>query len=189
MADEDLGLVLDEGKAAMEKSLHSLLHELTRIRTGRANPVLLEGVTVNYYDAPTPLQKLATINAPEARLLTVQPFDQGVIPEIEKAILKSDLGLTPVNDGKLLRIPIPELTEERRRDLVKQVKKMAEDHKIGVRGARRDGVSMLKDLEKDGDLTKDESRSGQKKIQDLTDEYTSKIDEAATSKEEEILRI
>ena len=95
MADEDLGLVLDEGKAAMEKSLHSLLHELTRIRTGRANPVLLEGVTVNYYDAPTPLLKLATINAPEARLLTVQPFDQGAIPEIEKAILKSDLGLSP----------------------------------------------------------------------------------------------
>ncbi len=189
MADEDLGLVLDEGKAAMEKSLHSLLHELTRIRTGRANPVLLEGVTVNYYDAPTPLLKLATINAPEARLLTVQPFDQGAIPEIEKAILKSDLGLTPVNDGKLLRIPIPELTEERRRDLVKQVKKMAEDHKIGVRGARRDGVSMLKDLEKDGDLTKDESRGGQKKIQDLTDEYTSKIDQAVTSKEAEILRI
>ena len=189
MADEDVDLVLTEGEEAMNKSLNSLLHELSRIRTGRANPVLLEGVSVNYYDSPTPLKTLATINAPEPRLLTVQPFDAGTIPEIEKAILKSDLGLSPVNDGKLLRIPIPELTEERRRDLVKQVKKMAEEHKIGVRGARRDSISMLKELEKDGDLTKDESRTGQRKIQELTDDYTSKIDEAIESKEEEILRI
>ena len=189
MADEDLELVLTESKEAMEKSLHSLLHELTRIRTGRANPVLLEGVSVNYYDTPTSLNKLATINAPEPRLLTVQPFDAGTIPAIEKAILKSDLGLSPVNDGKILRIPVPELTEERRRDLVKQVKKMAEDHKVGVRGARRDGISMLKDLEKDADLTEDESRRGQRLIQEQTDDYTSKIDAAIASKEEEILRI
>ena len=189
MADEDVDLVLTEGKEAMEKSVNSLLHELSRIRTGRANPVLLEGVIVTYYDSPTPLKTLATINAPEPRLLTVQPFDTGTIPEIERAILKSDLGLSPVNDGKLLRIPIPELTEERRRDLVKQVKKMAEDHKVGVRGARRDSISMLKDLEKDGDLTKDESRAGQRKIQELTDDYTLKIDEVIASKEEEILRI
>ncbi len=189
MVDEDLELVLAESKEAMEKSLHSLLHELTRIRTGRANPVLLEGVSVNYYGTPTPLNKLATVNAPEPRLLTVQPFDAGTIPEIEKAILKSDLGLSPVNDGKILRIPVPELTEERRRDLVKQVKKMAEDHKVGVRGGRRDGISILKDLEKDSDLTEDESRRGQRLIQELTDEYTSKIDAAIASKEEEILRI
>ncbi len=189
MADEDLELVLAESKEAMEKSLHSLLHELTRIRTGRANPVLLEGVSVNYYGTPTPLNKLATVHAPEPRLLSVQPFDAGTIPEIEKAVLKSDLGLSPVNDGKILRIPVPELTEERRRDLVKQVKKMAEDHKVGVRGARRDGISMLKDLEKDADLTEDESRHGQRLIQELTDEYTSKIDAAIASKEEEILRI
>ncbi len=189
MSDEDLDVVLGESKEAMEKSLSSLLHELTRIRTGRANPLLLEGLLVNYYDTPTLLNKLATINAPEARLLTVQPFDPATVPEIERAILKSDLGLSPVNDGKMLRVPIPELTEERRRDLVKQVKKMAEDHKIGVRGARRDGVSMMKDLEKDGDLTEDESRHGQKKVQDLTDEYNAKIDDAVSSKEEEILRI
>lgn len=189
MSEEDLGVVLDESKEAMEKSLQSLRHELSRIRTGRANPVLLEGLTVNYYDTPTPIKKLATIGAPEARLLTLQPFDPTSIPEIEKAILKSDLGLTPVNDGKLLRIPIPELTEERRRELVKQVKKMAEDHKVGVRGARRDGIAMLKDLENDGSLTEDESHRGQKKVQDLTDEYTAQIDEVVGSKEEEILRV
>jgi ribosome recycling factor len=189
MPEENLELVLSESKEAMEKSLHSLLHELTRIRTGRANPLLLERVLVNYYNTPTPLNKLATVNAPEPRLLTVQPFDAGTIPEIEKAILKSDLGLSPINDGKLLRIPVPELTEERRRDLVKQVKKMAEDHKIGVRGARRDGISMMKDLEKDGDLTEDESRHGQRLVQEQTDDYTSKIDAAITAKEEEILRI
>ncbi len=128
-------------------------------------------------------------NAGKPLPATKQPFDAGTIPEIEKAILKSDLGLSPVNDGKLLRIPIPELTEERRRDLVKQVKKMAEDHKIGVRGARRDGIAMLKEFEKDGDLAKDESRTGQQRIQELTDEYTSRIEQAIASKEEEILRI
>ena len=189
MAEEDLDLVLGESKAAMEKSLHSLQHEISKIRTGRANPVLLESVNVDYYGTPTPLKKLATINAPEARLLTVQPFDASVLVAIERAILKSDLGLTPANDGKLLRLPIPELTEERRRELVKQVKKFGEDHKVGVRSARRDGVSMLKDLEKDGDLTEDESRGGQKRVQELTDEYVSKIDDALAVKEAEILRI
>ena len=189
MAEEDLDLVLDESKQAMEKSLHSLLHEISKIRTGRANPVLLESLNVDYYDTPTPLKKLATINAPEARLLTVQPFDPSVLAAIERAILKSELGLTPVNDGKLLRLPIPELTEERRRELVKQVKKFGEDHKVGVRRARRAGLSLLKDQEKDGALPEDESRGGQKKIQDLTDAYVSKVDEALAAKEEEILRI
>ena len=189
MPDEDVELVMDESRQAMEKSLHSLLHEISKIRTGRANPVLLDSVTVDYYGTPTPLKKLATISAPEARLLTVQPFDASALGEIERAILRSEVGLSPVNDGKLLRLPIPELTEERRRELVKQVKKLGEDHKVGVRSARRDGVSMLKDMEKDSELTVDESRLGQKKVQDLTDSYVTRIDEALAAKEEEILRI
>ncbi len=189
MADEDLELVMDESRQAMEKSLHSLLHEISKIRTGRANPALLESINVEYYGTPTPLKKLATINAPEARLLTVQPFDPSVLGDIERAILKSDVGLSPANDGKILRLPIPELTEERRHELVKLVKKQGEDHKVGVRSARRDGVAMLKDLEKDGDLAEDESRLGQKKVQDLTDVYVTRIDEALAAKEEEILRI
>ena len=189
MADEDVDLVLDESGQAMEKSLHSLLHEMSKIRTGRANPVLLESVTVDYYGTPTPLKKLATISAPEARLLTVQAFDPGILGDIERAILKSEIGLSPVNDGKLLRLPIPELTEERRRELVKQIKKFGEDHKVGVRSARRDAIAMLKDFEKDGDLTEDESRRAQAKIQKLTDDYTARIDHSLSAKEEEILRI
>ena len=189
MAEEDLTLVLDESREAMEKSLQSLNHDMAKVRTGRANPALLEDVTVDYYGSATPLKKLATVNAPEARLLTVQPFDPQVVADIERAILKADLGLTPANDGKILRVAIPELTEERRRDLVKQVKRMSEDHKVGVRNARRDGISMLKDLEKDGDVTEDESRRGQRQIQEITDEFTAKIDAALSAKEEEILTV
>jgi ribosome recycling factor len=189
MAEEDVALVLDEARAAMEKSVDSLTRDLTRIRTGRANPALLDGVQVDYYGTPTPLKSLATISVPGPRLITVQPFDKNSLGEIERAILKADVGLTPANDGKLLRVPIPELTEERRRDLVKQVKKMAEDHKVGVRNARRDSVSMLKDLQKEGGVSEDDSKHAQKKVQTLTDEFTARIDEVADAKEEEILTI
>jgi ribosome recycling factor len=181
--------VQDEARKGMEKSLESLQQESAKIRTGRAHPGLLEGVIVDYYGNPTALRSLATVSAPEARLLTVQPFDPGVVNAIEKGILKADLGLTPVKDGKMLRVPVPELTEERRRELVKQVKKFGEDHKLGVRGSRRDAIAALKDLEKDGDLSKDDSRRAQKKVQDLTDNYIRKIDELIEAKEEEILRI
>jgi ribosome recycling factor len=160
-----------------------------RIRTGRANPALLDGVQVDYYGTPTPLKSLATISVPEPRLITVQPFDKNSLGEIERAILKADVGLTPANDGKMLRVPIPELTEERRRDLVKQVKKMAEDHKVGVRNARRDSVSMLKDLQKEGGVSEDDSKQAQKKVQTLTDDFTVQIDDVANAKEEEILTI
>ncbi len=189
MAEEDLDLVLGESKEAMEKSLHSLLHEISKIRTGRANPVLLESLNVDYYGTPTPLKKLATINAPEARLLTVQPFDPGILAAIERSILKSELGLTPANDGKLLRLPIPELTEERRRDLVKSVKKRGEEHKVGVRSGRRDAISMLKDLEKSSEVAEDDSRRGQKRVQDMTDEFVKKIEKVLATKEEEILTL
>ena len=187
MSEEDV--VLDEARQGMAKSLESLQHEIASIRTGRANPVLLEGLMIDYYGTPTPLRSLATLSAPEARLLTVQPFDPGAADAIEKAILNSDLGLTAVNEGKILRVPVPELTEERRRELVKRAKKSGEEHKLGVRGSRREAIAMLKEFEKEGELSKDESRRAQTKVQDLTDEYIAKIDQAIASKEEEILRI
>lgn len=189
MAEEDVQLVLDEARQAMAKSVDSLQRELAKIRTGRANPVLIEGIAVDYYGTPTPLKQLATIAAPEVRLLVIQPFDPGGRDAIERALLKADLGLTPNSDGKVIRLPIPELTEERRRELVRVVKKLGEEHKVGVRGGRRDGVSMLKDLEKSGDVNKDDSRRGQKQIQDMTDEYTKKVDELLESKEQEILTL
>jgi ribosome recycling factor len=189
VAEEELSLVTDEAKQQMSKAVESLHRELTTIRTGRANPVLVENVQVDYYGTPTPLKSLATISAPEARLLVVQPFDPGAVGEIERALLKADLGLTPNSDGKVIRMPIPELTEERRRDLVKSVKKIGEEHKVGVRGGRRDGMAMLKDLEKSSDITEDESHRGQKQIQDMTDDYVKKIDELLASKEEEILTL
>ncbi len=187
MTDDDV--VLEDARQGMEKSLASLLLDTSKIRTGRANPALLESVMVDYYGTPTSLKSLATLSAPEARLLTVQPFDPGAMDAIEKGILKSDLGLTPVNDGKILRVPVPELTEERRRELVKQAKKIGEDHKLGVRHSRRDAIALLKDLEKDGELSKDDSRRAQQRIQELTDESIQKIDQAIAAKEEEILRI
>ncbi|MEE8558119.1 MAG: ribosome recycling factor [Myxococcota bacterium] len=187
MAEGDL--FVEEAQKGMQKSVESLQHDLSRIRTGRANPALLDGVQVDYYGTPTPLRQLATLNAPEARLLTVQPFDSSTLPQIERAILKADLGLSPVNDKKILRVPIPELTEERRKELCKQVKKMAEEHKVGVRSARRDAMSQIKDAEKEGDLAKDESHRVQKKIEDVTHEFTEKIDQVVAAKEEEILRV
>jgi ribosome recycling factor len=187
LADDEL--VLDEAKQGMQKSLDGLQREFTKVRTGRANPTLLEGVMVDYYGTPTALKALATLSAPEARLLTVQPFDPSALEAIEKGIMKADLGLTPANDGKLLRVPIPELTEERRRDLVKQIKKIGEEHKVGVRGARRDGIAMLKDMEKAKEIGEDGSRTSQKKIQDLTDDFVKRIDVAINAKEEDILKI
>jgi ribosome recycling factor len=187
MADEDL--VLDEAKDAMDKSLGGLLKEMARVRTGRANAAILDGVMVDYYGTPTALKSLATINVPEARLITVRPFDPATAGGIERAILKEDLGLMPINDGKVVRVPIPELTEERRKDLMKQVRKMGEDHKLGIRHARRDAIAMLKELEKSGDLDGDTSKRAQKKVQDLTDEATQKIDDSISAKAEEILKI
>jgi ribosome recycling factor len=181
--------ILSDARKGMEKSVDSLQRDLGKIRTGRANPALLDSVTVDYYNQPTPLKQLATLGAPEPRLLTIQPFDPTALVGIEKAILKADLGLSPVNDGKILRVPIPELTEERRKELVKQVKKMAEDHKVGIRSARRDAVAHAKEAEKGGDLTEDDSHRLQKQIQDLTDDFIKKIEDVAASKEEEILQV
>jgi ribosome recycling factor len=189
MPDESSDLVLGDAKEAMQKSVAGLAHDLGKIRTGRANPALLEGLMVDYYGTPTPIKKLAQLNAPEARLITVQPFDRSAISEIEKAIHKANLGISPVSDGKIVRVPIPELTEERRKELVKQVKKLGEEHKVGVRNARRDAIAMAKEMQKDGDLGEDEAHQLQEKIQKLTDDFSAQIDKAVEAKEAELLKV
>jgi len=189
MAEEDVALVLDEAREDMEKALRSLRIDLQKVRTGRANPALLDSVQVDYYGTPTPLKQLATLTAPDPRLIVVSPYDTSALAAIERAIQAADLGMTPNNDGKVIRLPIPPLTEERRKDLVKQVKKGAEGHKIGVREARRTAVSMLKDLETESGLSTDDRRRAEKTIQDLTDENVKKIDEMTQQKEEEILQV
>ena len=190
MADGgELELVISESEEAMEKSINHLRTDLKKIRTGRANPSLLDGIQVDYYGTPTPLNQLANLTAPDPKLIVISPYDKGALPAIEKAIQASDLGLTPNNDGKLVRIPIPPLTEERRKELVKHVKKVAEDHKLGVRDARREALAALKQFESDGDLPADDRRRGEKTIQDLTDAHVRQIDEHAEQKEQEILQV
>jgi ribosome recycling factor len=188
MAEEDLGVVYDECREAMEKAIRSLKADLQKVRTGRASTALLDGLQVDYYGTPTPLNQLANLTVPDARLIVIAPYDKGAMQAIERAIQTSDLGLTPNNDGKVIRIPIPPLTEERRKELVKQVKRAAEEHKVGVRDARRDALAMLKDLEGDG-LPADEKRRAEKKVQDFTDEYVKKIDQIVQQKEQEILQV
>jgi ribosome recycling factor len=189
MADEDADLLREEATSSMEKSLRGLRAELQKVRTGRASTALLDGIQVDYYGTPTPLNQLANMSTPDPRLIVVSPYDKGSINAIEKAIQASDLGLTPSNDGKVVRIPIPPLTEERRKELVKHIHRLAEDHKVGVREGRRDALSMLKDLESEGAVPADDRRREEKKIQGLTDDYVKKIDEMTAQKEEEILQV
>jgi ribosome recycling factor len=188
MSEADVGIVLEECREAMEKSLRSLRAELQKVRTGRANTALLDGIQVDYYGTATALNQLANLTVPDPRLIVIAPYDKGAMQAIERAIQTSDLGLTPNNDGKVIRIPIPALTEERRRELVKHVKKVAEDHKIGVREARRDALSMLKDLESEG-LSVDERRRAEKRVQDLHDEHVQKVDQMSEQKEQEVLQV
>ena len=189
MAEGDVAIVYDEAKESMEKAIRSLGAEIRRVRTGRASTALLDGIQIDYYGTPTPLNQLANLTTPDLRLIVISPYDKSVIKAIEKAIQTSDLGLTPSSDGKVVRIPIPPLTEERRKELVKHVHRLAEDHKVGVREARRDGLSMLKDLESEGALPQDERRQAEKKMQGLTDDFTKKIEEMTAQKEEEILQV
>ena len=186
--DEDVQLVLEEASEHMEKALNSLKADLKKVRTGRASAALLDGISAEAYGVQTPLNQLANLSVPDPRLIVISPYDKGAIGAIEKAILISDLGLTPSNDGKVVRIPIPPLTEERRKELVKQVHRLAEDHKVGVREARRDGVSLLKDLERDG-LSTDERHRAEKTVQDVTDDFVKKLDETTAQKEKEILEV
>jgi ribosome recycling factor len=173
----------------MDGSVNALRKELTKVRTGRASTSLLDHVTVDYYGATTPLNQLATLSAPEPRLLVIQPFDRSAMGEIEKAILKSDLGLTPNNDGKIIRIPIPALTEERRKDLVKHVKKIAEEFRVSLRNHRRLAIEHLKDAEKKKEITADDAKHGQERIQKITDDFIGRIDKILKSKEEEVMEI
>jgi ribosome recycling factor len=181
--------VINTAKEKMDKAVQAFTRELATIRAGRANPSLLEKVTVDYYGMPTPIIQLASISVPEARLLVIQPYDKSVIKDIEKAILSSDLGLTPSNDGAVIRITIPPLTEERRRELVKLVKKYSEDAKVAVRNIRRDANDELKKLEKNGEITEDELRGYTDDIQKLTDDHIAKIDTITKEKEKEVMEV
>jgi len=181
--------VLESSKQDVEKTLAAFRKELSHVRTGRAHTALLEGITVDYYGTKTPLNQVATLSAPEATLLVVQPYDKGVLGAIEKAIKSSDLGLNPLNDGKLIRVPIPALTEERRRDLVKHVRKLAEDYRVSVRNHRRDSLEMLKELEKDKEITEDDRRHAAEKIDALTKEYIERLDKTLKGKEDEIMAV
>jgi len=179
--------IYQETRDGMQKSIDALENELKRIRTGRASLSLMDGIRVDYYGTLTPLNQMASLAVPESRLITIQPWDVSVIKDIEKALLKSDLGLTPSNDGKLIRISIPPLTEERRKQLVKVVYKKGEEHRIGVRNQRRDANELLKGLKKDGEISEDDAFKAQDQIQKITDEYIKLVDEVCKDKEKEIL--
>jgi ribosome recycling factor len=181
--------IMNDTKDRMTKGIQSLKREFTTIRTGRANPSILDKIQVDYYGAPTPLNQLATISVPEARLLVIQPFDKSVIADIEKQIQKSDLGLTPANDGNVIRIAIPALTEERRKELVKVVKKYAEEAKVAIRNVRRDANDSLKKAEKEGTITEDELRRATEEVQKLTDKQIAEVDVVTESKEKEIMEV
>lgn len=173
----------------MEKGLKVFQDELTKIRTGRASASMLETVRVDYYGTPTPISQMASINVPEPRLIVVQPWDQGALALIEKAIQKSDLGVVPQNDGKAIKLPIPALTEDRRKDFVKQVNKLAEECRVAVRNIRRTGMDEIKKAEKDKKVAEDESKGLQDKVQAMTDSYIKKIDQIAEKKSKELLEV
>jgi len=181
--------VLNDLRSQMDQTIDSLKRDLNRIRTGRANPSLLDAIVVQYYGTTTPLIKLASVSAPEGSLLVVQPYDQSAIGDIEKAIRTSDLGLSPVNDGKILRVPIPALTEERRRDLVKQVRKEAEHHKVSARNHRRDAIDMLGELKTEKEISEDDERRALEKVEEVTKDFIHKIDEIVKSKEDDVMAV
>ena len=179
--------IYEETRESMEKSVAALKRDLKRLRTGRASLSILDGIKVDYYGTMTPLNQMATLAVPESRLITIQPWDISMIKEIEKALLKSDLGLTPSNDGKIIRIAIPPLTEERRKELVKIVHKMCEDYKISLRNIRRDSNDLLKSMKKDGEISEDDLYRAQDQVQKITDEQIKLIDACFKDKEKEIL--
>jgi ribosome recycling factor len=179
--------VLEETKRKMEKVLEAMARDLSRVRTGRASVALLEGIKVDCYGTTMPISQVASLAAPESRLLTVQPWDPTVLGDIEKAILKSDLGLNPVNDGKVIRLPIPALTTERRKELGKMVKKMGEEAKVALRNIRREANEQFKDLKKDKLLPEDDAHRGQEEVQKITDDFIKKVDAQAAEKEKEIM--
>jgi len=181
--------IMNDMKKDMATSVESMKQSMMKVRTGRASISILDGIIVDYYGTHTPLNQLATLAVPEPRLISIQPWDKGALSGIEKAILRSELGLTPNNDGKIIRVPIPPLNEERRRDLVKMVKKTAEDFRVEIRNHRRDANSLLKELEKEKEINKDDLKTSQDKVQDLTDSHIKQIDEILAVKEKEIMEI
>ncbi|HEV8338132.1 MAG TPA: ribosome recycling factor [bacterium] len=181
--------VIADAKARMARALEATRHEFGAVRTGRANPALLEQIRVDYYGVSTPVNQLATVSVPEPRLLVIQPWDRKMVKDVERAILKSELGLVPSSDGVVIRLPIPSLTEERRRDLVKVVRKHAEEGRVAVRNVRREAKEMIEDLEKDGEVSEDASLRAVEELQRLTDEFIAAVDRALESKEKEILEL
>ena len=181
--------VLSEAKVRMVKSIEVLQRDLSGIRTGRATPMILDNIKIDYYGTQTPLKQIATISAPEARLLILQPWDNATLGDITKAIQKSDLGLNPSSDGHVIRLPIPPLSQERRKELVKSVHKRAEEGRVALRNVRRDSMDMLKDLEKEKEISQDEHKRAQNKLQEITDGFIAQADQIAKDKETELLEV
>lgn len=180
---------MTEAKEKMKKAAQNLQRELGLIRAGRANASLLDRITVNYYGAPTPLNQMASIQIPEARVLMITPFDKSILQDVEKAIMASDIGISPTNDGNVIRLVIPQLTEERRKELAKDVKKEAENAKIAIRNIRRDAIDEYKKQQKNGDITEDDLRGLEKDVQTLTDNSIKEVDKIAADKEKELLEV
>ena len=181
--------IYDKTKSKMEKCLDSLERDYKAVRAGRANPAVLDRVSVDYYGTPTPINQMAAVSVPEPRMLMIQPWDMSTLKEIEKAINASDIGIAPQNDGKVIRLNFPPLTEERRKELVKTVKKYTEEAKVQIRNARRDAIDKYKAMKKDGEITEDDLKETEKDIQDLTDKYIKEIDNISAAKEKEILEV
>jgi len=179
--------VLEELQGSMEKVIDALRKELAKVRTGRASLAVLDGIRVDYYGTPTPLNQVANLQVADARLITVKPWERTMLSPIEKAIIAANIGITPSNDGELIRLPVPPLTEERRREIVKGIKGESEEYKVRVRNLRRDSNDLLKNLKKDGDISEDDQNRGLTKVQEMTDLYVKKIDECVSEKEKEIL--
>ena len=184
-----MNTVINNTQEKMDKTLAALDREYKAVRVGRANPSVLDKITVDYYGAPTPIQQMAAVSVPEPRMLQIQPWDASTLKDIEKAIQVADIGINPQNDGRIIRLVFPPLTEERRKDIVKDVRKMAEDSKVAIRNCRRDAIEKLKAMKKSSEITEDDQTNGEKKIQNLTDKFCKEIDDLAAVKEKEILEI
>jgi ribosome recycling factor len=181
--------IANDSKQKMEKSIQGLIGELKKVRTGRAQVSMLDGIKVNYYGTPTPLNQVSALSTPDARSFLISPWETSILKEIEQAIVKSDLGMSPMNDGKVIRLKVPELTEERRKDLVKNIKKICEDSRVAVRHVRREANDQLKTLLKDKAISEDDNKRQQDEVQKLTDDYIKKIDALAADKEKELMTV
>ena len=181
--------IKDNTKEKMQKSLDAMLHQYSKIRTGRASASILDDIKINYYGQPTPVKQLCNISIPEARMIVVQPWDKTTLADIDKAILAANIGITPENDGNVIRLPFQPLTEEKRKDIVKNIKKISEDTRVAIRNIRRDANEIVKKEKKDSEISEDEEKKQLKELQDLTDEWIKKIDEAEKAKEKEIMEV